>query len=139
VIALVRTSQLRAELERCLPERPFEVEFWGGSRLPSTTGNGVPNFRVRSRQGGGTRPARSRSARHWPRNVFGELVVDDIDATIGLLDTWQPPPVPLADRVRLRCVIAAACAIVVNDVAARGRDRSSGKSRKAADKWRPCS
>jgi hypothetical protein len=102
VIALVRTSQLRAELERCLPERPFEVEFWGGSRLPSTTGNGVPNFRVRSRQGGGTRPARSRSARHWPRNVFGELVVDDIDATIGLLDTWQPPPVPLADRVRLR-------------------------------------
>ena len=31
-------------------------------------------------------------------------------------------------------VIAAACAIVVNDVAARGRDRSSGKSRKAADK-----
>jgi hypothetical protein len=71
--------------------------------------------------------------------VFGELVVDDIDATIGLLDTWQPPPVPLADRVRLRCVIAAACAIVVNDVAARGRDRSSGKSRKAADKWRPCS
>jgi hypothetical protein len=36
-------------------------------------------------------------------------------------------------------VIAAACAIVVNDVAARGRDRSSGKSRKAADKWRLCS
>jgi cyclopropane-fatty-acyl-phospholipid synthase len=108
-MALVRTSQLRAELERCLPERPFEVEFWDGSRLPSTTGNGVPRFRVRSPQAVAhvlRAPGQLGLGRAY---VSGELEVDDIDAMIGLLDTWQPSRVPLADRVRLGLSAARAC------------------------------
>jgi hypothetical protein len=88
-MALVRTGPLRAELERCLPQRPFEVEFWDESRLPSTTGNGGPRFRVRSPQAVAhvlRAPGQLGIGRAY---VSGELEVDDIDAALGLLDTWR--------------------------------------------------
>ena len=45
-----RTTPFREELARCFPERPFEVEFWDGTRLPATQSNGGgPHFTVRSR------------------------------------------------------------------------------------------
>ena len=37
------TAPLRREIETRIPERPFAVEFWDGSRLPSTSGDG-PTF-----------------------------------------------------------------------------------------------
>ena len=44
------TEPLRAELAAALPERPFELRFWDGSRLPSTRpdGDGGPVFEARS-------------------------------------------------------------------------------------------
>ena len=39
-MALARTAPLREEIERLFPERPFDVEFWDGSALPSTNGGG---------------------------------------------------------------------------------------------------
>ncbi len=84
------TAPLRREIETRLPERPFTVEFWDGTKLASTTGEG-PTFSVRS----------PRAAAHVLRApgqlglgrayVSGELEVDDIDAVIALLDSWQPP------------------------------------------------
>ena len=41
------TAPLRREIEARIPERPFTVEFWDGTRLPSTAGDG-PTFSVRS-------------------------------------------------------------------------------------------
>lgn len=91
------TAPLRREIEARLPERPFTVEFWDGTELASTTGEG-PTFSVRS----------PRAAAHVLRApgqlglgrayVSGELEVDDIDAVIALLDSWQPPSLDGADK-----------------------------------------
>ncbi len=90
-------ASLRREIEARLPDRPFVVEFWDGSKLASTTGDG-PTFSVRS----------PRAAAHVLRApgqlglgrayVSGELEVDDIDAVIELLDGWQPPALDGADK-----------------------------------------
>ncbi|HYP56567.1 MAG TPA: cyclopropane-fatty-acyl-phospholipid synthase family protein [Solirubrobacterales bacterium] len=94
------TEPLRREIETHLPERPFSVEFWDGTRLPSTAGGG-PTFQVRS----------PRAAAHVLRApgqlglgrayVSGEIEVDDIDAVIEVLDGWQPPPLDGAAKRRL--------------------------------------
>jgi cyclopropane-fatty-acyl-phospholipid synthase len=99
-MALSRTEPLRREIERTLPERPFTVEFWDGSRLPSTADDG-PLFRVRS-------PRAMAHALRAPGQlglgrayVTGDLEVDDMDAVIRLLDTWKPPPLDRNERLRL--------------------------------------
>jgi len=94
------TAPLRREIESKIPERPFAVEFWDGTRLPASDGSG-PTFYVRS----------PRAAAHVLRApgqlglgrayVSGEIEVDDIDAVIEVLDGWQPPALEGGDRARL--------------------------------------
>jgi cyclopropane-fatty-acyl-phospholipid synthase len=94
------TAPLRREIEERIPERPFAVEFWDGTRLPAT-GDGGPTFYVRS----------PRAAAHVLRApgqlglgrayVSGEIEVDDMDAVIELLDSWKPPALERADKARL--------------------------------------
>ncbi|HYJ21103.1 MAG TPA: cyclopropane-fatty-acyl-phospholipid synthase family protein [Solirubrobacterales bacterium] len=96
-MAFADTGRLRSEIEARVPERPFAVEFWDGTRLPSTSGGG-PTFFVRS----------PRAAAHVLRApgqlglgrayVSGELEVDDIEAVIDLLDGWDPPALEGADK-----------------------------------------
>jgi len=94
------TAPLRREIESKIPERPFTVEFWDGTRLPASNGSG-PTFYVRS----------PRAAAHVLRApgqlglgrayVSGEIEVDDIDAVIEVLDSWQPPALEGSDKARL--------------------------------------
>jgi cyclopropane-fatty-acyl-phospholipid synthase len=96
-MAFADTGRLRSEIEARIPERPFTVEFWDGTRLPSTAGDG-PTFSIRS----------PRAAAHVLRApgqlglgrayVSGEIEVDDIDAVIALLDGWDPPALDGADK-----------------------------------------
>ena len=96
-MAFADTGRLRREIEARIPQRPFAVEFWDGTRLPSTSGDG-PTFSVRS----------PRAAAHVLRApgqlglgrayVSGELEVDDIEAVIDLLDGWEPPALGAADK-----------------------------------------
>ena len=103
------TGPLRREVERALPSRPFAVRFWDGSELPANAGNGSsPTFTVRS-------PRAVAHALRAPGQlglgrayVAGELAIDDIDAVMRLLDTWQPPPLDGRDRVRLMLAAVAA-------------------------------
>ena len=46
-MAFASTAPLRREIETRIPERPFSVEFWDGTRLPASNGGG-PTFYVRS-------------------------------------------------------------------------------------------
>ena len=58
------TAPLRREIEARIPERPFTVEFWDGTRLPSTSGDGPdlqrPLAARRRPRAAGARPARAR-------------------------------------------------------------------------------
>jgi cyclopropane-fatty-acyl-phospholipid synthase len=98
-MAFSSTGPLRREIEARIPQRPFSVEFWDGTRLDAD-GDG-PTFYVRS----------PRAAAHVLRApgqlglgrayVSGDIEVDDMDAVIELLDRWQPPPLDGAGKRRL--------------------------------------
>jgi cyclopropane-fatty-acyl-phospholipid synthase len=95
-----RTAPLRREIEVRIPERPFTVEFWDGTRLPASNGDG-PTFYVRS-------PSAAAHALRAPGQlglgrayVSGAIEVSDIDAVIELLDSWQPPALEGGDKARL--------------------------------------
>jgi cyclopropane-fatty-acyl-phospholipid synthase len=97
-MALASPAILRREIEARIPDRPFAVEFWDGSRLPATSDGLGPTFYVRS----------PRAAAHVLRApgqlglgrayVSGEIEVDDMDAVIELLESWKPPPLEGADK-----------------------------------------
>src|SRR3954466_9970397 len=106
-----RPSALAHELEDTFPDRPFRLEFWDGTILPSTNGGG-PVFRVRS-------PAAIAPALRAPGQlgigrayVAGALEVEDLDAVMRLLDSWQPPPLGSGQRARLALAALRAAGIV---------------------------
>lgn len=126
-MALARTAPFRAELERCFPDRPFEIEFWDGTRVPATGGNGVPHFRVRSPKALAhvlRAPGQLGLGRAY---VSGELDVDDMDGVIRLLDSWEPPPLPRGDRARLTLAAVRACGLTVPPPAPTAELRPQGK------------
>jgi len=104
---LSSTEPIRTELQNALPDRPFTVEFWDGTELRSTNGGG-PRFSVRS-------PTAFAHALRAPGQlglgrayVSGEIEVDDVDAVLDLLDSWQPPALDRAARARLALAAARA-------------------------------
>jgi cyclopropane-fatty-acyl-phospholipid synthase len=105
------TAPLRGEIESRLPERPFTIEFWDGSRVPSTAGEG-PTFSVRSPQAIAhalRAPGQLGLGRAY---VSGELEVDDIDAVIRVLDAWEPPSLGAADKRALMLAAVRAMGVV---------------------------
>ena len=105
-----RTGPLREELERSLPDRPFTVRFWDGTELPATNGGG-PAFTARA-------PAAVAHCLLAPGQLglgrayaTGAIQVDDLDAVLRLLGTWQPPPIDRTTRMRLLRAAVRACGI----------------------------
>jgi cyclopropane-fatty-acyl-phospholipid synthase len=105
-------APLRRELAARLPDRPFTIEFWDGISLPATS-DGGPTFSVRS-------PRAAAHALRAPGQlglgrayVSGELEVDDIDATIALLDGWQPPSLDGADKRALALAAVRAAGLTM--------------------------
>jgi cyclopropane-fatty-acyl-phospholipid synthase len=100
-----RTHRFASEMQTALPDRPFTVELWDGTTVPSTNGAG-PVFRV-------TGPDALAHALRAPGQlgigrayVAGDLEVDDLDAVVRLLNTWKPRS--LDARTRLRLALSAA-------------------------------
>src|SRR5258707_15374388 len=84
------TAPLRREIEARIPERPFAVEFWDGTRLPSTSGV-VSTFSDRSPRAPPhvlLAPGQLGLARAY---VGWEIQADDIDAVIESLVVRQAP------------------------------------------------
>ena len=106
------TKRLRAAIVEALPERPFNIVLWDGTRVPSSTGEG-PTFLVRS----------PRAVAHVLRSpgelgigrayVSGMLDVDDIDAAMLLVDEWQEPEIDVRARLRLMAAAVLAMGLVV--------------------------
>ncbi len=95
------TAPLRAALAEALPNRPFRVELWDGTEVPSNNGGGGPVFTLRSPVALGhmlRSPGQLGLGRAY---VAGALDVDDIDKGLGLLDSFSAPPVDAKLRARL--------------------------------------
>jgi cyclopropane-fatty-acyl-phospholipid synthase len=126
-VPFANPAALRDEIAARLPERPFTVEFWDGVALPATAGDGGPTFRVNS----------SRAVAHALRApgqlglgrayVSGELEVDDIDAVIALLDSWQPPALDGADKRALMLAAVRAAGLTVPPPRPEAELRPSGR------------
>ena len=110
-MTLSQTAPLVEEIERAFPARPFTVELWDGTVLPSTDGDG-PLFRVLSRQAIAhalRAPGQLGLGRAY---ASGALEVDDLDAAMRVLGDWRPPPLDRRARLRLAFAAARACGIV---------------------------
>jgi cyclopropane-fatty-acyl-phospholipid synthase len=104
---LTSTQPLREAIAEALPDRPFTIAFWDGTRVESTSSNG-PTFTAHSPQAlvqALRAPGQLGLGRAY---VGGSLSVDDMDAVIELLDTWDPPPLDAKTRARLAWAVARA-------------------------------
>ena len=107
-MALLRISRpLGRELQRVFPSRPFNVRFWDGASVAATVAD-APTFFVR-------RPVALAHFLAAPSTlglgrayVDGSLAVDDLDRALDMVEHFDPPPLTLADRVRLGLTAAAA-------------------------------
>ncbi len=93
------TDGLRRTIQAALPDRPFAIELWDGTRIPSTREG--PTLTVRSPRALGhvlRAPGELGLGRAY---VCGEIDVDDLDGVVALLGRWEPPALGLAQRLRL--------------------------------------
>jgi cyclopropane-fatty-acyl-phospholipid synthase len=104
---LTSTEPLREAIAEALPDRPFTIAFWDGTRVESTSSNG-PTFTAHSPQAliqALRAPGQLGLGRAY---VAGSLGVDDMDAVIELLDSWEPPHLDGRTRARLAWAVARA-------------------------------
>jgi cyclopropane-fatty-acyl-phospholipid synthase len=110
-VALARTAPLRREIESALSRRPFSLRFWDGSTVRATEPEG-PTFTFRS-------PVALAHVLRAPGElglgrayVAGLLEVDDLDAAISIVDTFEAPALSFAQQARLGVAVARASGIV---------------------------
>ena len=100
-MAIIRVSRpLARELERVLPERPFNVRFWDGGSVAATVAP-APTFFVRSPVALSHALAAPGTLGLGRAYVEGALEVDDLDLALRVVSQFEPPTPTLADRVRL--------------------------------------
>jgi cyclopropane-fatty-acyl-phospholipid synthase len=109
---LARTAPLQRELRAALPERPFAVRFWDGSTVEATEAN-APTFVLRS-------PRALAHALRAPGElgigrayVAGLIEVDDMEAALGIVDTFEPPPMSVRQQARLGLAVLRACGLTL--------------------------
>lgn len=105
------TAPLRRELARVLPSRPFEIRFWDGTTVPTTSSAGPsagPSFEVRAPSAIAhvlRSPDRLGLGRAY---VEGTLDAADIDEALDVVQSWDPPAIGTGDRLRLLAAAAVA-------------------------------
>jgi len=131
-----RTEPLRREIERTFPERPFSVEFWDGSSIPSTDGDG-PVFAVRSPKALAhllRAPGELGIGRAY---VHGYVLPDDLDSAMEVALAWQPPAIDNGDKARLLVAAARGAGITmpprapVAELSPHGRLHSKARDARA--------
>jgi cyclopropane-fatty-acyl-phospholipid synthase len=111
-MALARTAPLRRELEAALPRRPFSVRFWDGTVVDATE-PGAPTFTLRSPRAL-AHVIRAPGELGLGRAYVTELLdVDDLDAALTVVDTFEPPRLSLREMARLGLSVVRACGLVL--------------------------
>lgn len=131
-----RTEPLRREVEHDFPDRPFEIAFWDGTRIPATTPGG-PVFWVRSPKAIAhllRAPGQLGVGRAY---VTGQLEPDDLDAAMQVVNRWRPPHVDARARLRLTMAGARAAGLTLPprapkaELSPRGRLHSKARDARA--------
>jgi cyclopropane-fatty-acyl-phospholipid synthase len=109
-VALARTAPLRHEIEAALPRRPFAIRFWDGSEVRATLAP-APTFTFRS----------PRALAHVLRApgelglgrayVAGLIEVDDLDAALRIVDTFEAPKLSVRQQAALGLAVIRACGL----------------------------
>jgi cyclopropane-fatty-acyl-phospholipid synthase len=133
---LSNTAPLRRELETALPHRPFAVHFWDGTAVRATEA-GAPTFTIRS-------PRALAHALRAPGElglgrayVDGLIEVDDIDAALLIVDTFEPPRLGARQIGRLVAALVRACGLTrpprapASELRLRGERHTIGRDRRA--------
>jgi cyclopropane-fatty-acyl-phospholipid synthase len=116
--------------------RPFDVRFWDGGSVDATE-PGSPTFVFRS----------PRALAHVLRApgelgigrayVAGLVEVDDLDAALRIVDTFEAPPLGLRQKLRLGRALVRACGLTVPprapsaELRLRGERHSLARDRRA--------
>jgi cyclopropane-fatty-acyl-phospholipid synthase len=135
-VAFSQTAPLRHALTTSLPRRPFGVRFWDGSEVQATE-PGAPTLTLRS-------PRALAHALRAPGELglgrayaAGMLEVDDLEAALRMVDTFEPPSLTLAQRAGLVVGVIRACGLVVpppvpaTELRLRGQRHTIGRDRRA--------
>jgi cyclopropane-fatty-acyl-phospholipid synthase len=133
---LARTEPLRRALRAAFPYRPFALRFWDGTGVQATEA-AAPTFTFRS----------PRALAHVLRApgelgigrayVDGLVEVDDLEAALRIVDSFEAPPLSLRQQLRLGGALLRACGLVIPppppaaELRLRGERHSVARDRRA--------
>ena len=135
-MALSQTAPLRRALTSTLPERPFGVRFWDGTEVPATE-PGAPTLTLLTPQALAhalRAPGELGLGRAY---VAGMIEVDDMEAALRMVDTFEPPPLTVGQRLSLAVAVIRACGLVVpppvpaTELRLRGQRHTISRDRRA--------
>jgi cyclopropane-fatty-acyl-phospholipid synthase len=135
-LPFANTAPLRRELAAALPQRPFALRFWDGTEVPATDAD-APTFSFRSPEALAhviRAPGELGLGRAY---VLGLIETDDIEKSLGVVDTFEPPHVSPAQTARLGLALVRACGLVkpprrpASELRLTGERHTQGRDRRA--------
>jgi cyclopropane-fatty-acyl-phospholipid synthase len=135
-VAFSDTAPLRRALTETLPRRPFGLRFWDGTEVPATE-PGSPTLTF-------TTPLALAHALRAPGElglgrayVAGMIEVDDLEAALLMVDTFEPPPLSVRQQAELAVAVIRACGLVApppvpkTELRLRGARHTMARDRRA--------
>jgi cyclopropane-fatty-acyl-phospholipid synthase len=135
-VAFSDTALLRRALTESLPRRPFGLRFWDGTEVPATE-PGSPTLTF-------TTPKALAHALRAPGElglgrayVAGMIEVDDLEAALLMVDTFEPPPLTIGQQAGLALAVLRACGLVApppvpkTELRLRGARHTMARDRRA--------
>jgi cyclopropane-fatty-acyl-phospholipid synthase len=135
-LPLSNTAPLRRELAAALPERPFALRFWDGSEVPATTPD-APTFSFLSPEALAhviRAPGELGLGRAY---VLGLIETDDIEGSLRVVDTFEPPRIAPVQMARLGVALIRACGLTkpprapASELRLKGERHTLGRDRRA--------
>ena len=111
-MALSQTAPLRQAVAGALAHRPFGLRFWDGTEVAATEPDSPTlTFNTPRAMAHVLRaPGELGLGRAY---VAGMIEVDDLEAALLMVDSFEPPPLSLGQQARLALAVVRACGLVL--------------------------
>jgi cyclopropane-fatty-acyl-phospholipid synthase len=135
-LPFANTALLRRELAAALPQRPFAIRFWDGNEVPATDTD-APTFSFVSPEALAhvlRAPGELGLGRAY---VLGLIETDDIEKSLRVVDTFEPPRIAPVQMARLGVAVIRACGLVkpprppASELRLTGERHTLGRDRRA--------